>query len=102
MSDYSGLENKEYVLGSIPVLRHNAQPCIVCGHPTGDCATPSSAPKHIWGVTQVPSLEDSTMILVESDVVEWRQITPFTKSKVILASKGQQISVSRARELGIV
>jgi hypothetical protein len=95
-------QNKEYVLGSIPVIRHNSEPCIVCGHPTGDCATPTSAPHHIWGVTQVPSLEDSTMILVEEDVIQWRQITPFTKSKVVLARKGQQIPVTRARELGIV
>lgn len=42
------------------------------------------------------------MILVEEDVVDWRQITPFTKSKVILARAGQKISVTRARELGIV
>ena len=100
--EYQGGQSREYVLGDIPIIRQSAEPCIVCGHPTGDCSTPMSAPHHIWGVTQVPSLEDSTMVLVEEDVIEWRQITPFTKSKVLLARKGQQIPVSRARELGII
>ena len=95
-------ERKEFLYGNIEILRHSQEPCIVCGHETGDCATEESAPHHIWGVTEVPSMEDTTMILVEQDVIEYRQITPFTKSKVMLARAGQKIPVSRARELGIV
>lgn len=95
-------ERKEYIYGDLQILRASQEPCIVCGHPTGDCTTEHAAPHHIWGVTEVPSLEDTTMILVEEDVVEYRQITPFTKSKVILARAGQKIPVTRARELGIV
>jgi hypothetical protein len=98
---YDG-EHKEFILGDIQILRQANGPCIVCGHPTGDCATETSAPHHIWGVTEVPSLEDTTMILVEEDIIEYRQITPFTKSKVLLARAGQKISVTRARELRIV
>ena len=95
-------ERKEFIYGDIQILRQGNEPCIVCGHPTGDCATEHSAPAHIWGVTEVPSMEDDTMILVEEDIVSYRQITPFTKSKVLLARAGQKISVTRARELGIV
>lgn len=95
-------ERKEFLYGDIEILRHSQEPCIVCGHPTGDCTTEHAAPQHIWGVTEVPSLEDTTMILVEEDIVGYRQITPFTKGKVILARAGQKISVTRARELGIV
>ena len=95
-------ERKEFIYGDIQILRHGQEPCIVCGHPTGDCATEHSAPDHIWGVTEVPSLEDTTMVLVEEDVIQYRQITPFTKSRVILARAGQKISVTQARELGII
>jgi hypothetical protein len=95
-------ERKQFIFGDIQIIRQGQGPCIVCGHPTGDCATEHSAPHHIWGVTEVPSLEDTTMILVEEDVIQYRQITPFTKSKVLVARAGQKISVTRARELGIV
>lgn len=95
-------ERTEYIYGDLQIVRHDFGPCIVCGHPTGDCATEDSAPDHIWGATEVPSLENETMILVEEDVIEYRQITPFTKSKVLLARAGQKIPVSRARELGIL
>ena len=95
-------ERRELIYGDIQILRNTQEPCIVCGHPTGDCTTEHAAPKHIWGVTEMPSMEDQTMILVEEDIVDYRQITPFTKSKVLLARAGQKISVTRARELGIV
>lgn len=95
-------EQKEFLYGDIQILRQSQEPCIVCGHPTGDCTTEHAIPDHIWGVTEVPSLEDTTTILVEEDVVGYRQITPFTKTKVILARAGQKISVTQARELGIV
>lgn len=94
--------NQEYILGQIKILRANNQPCIVCGHPTGDCATENSAPHHIWGAAEVPSMQDANMVFVEQDVIEWRQITPFTKAKVLVARAGQQIPYSRARDLGIV
>lgn len=93
--------NPEYILGQIKILRASNEPCVVCGHPTGDCATESSAPHHIWGMREVPSLANENLVFVENDVIEWRQITPFTKAKVILARAGQQIPFSRARDLGI-
>lgn len=97
---HSGSE--EYILGQIKLLRAANEPCVVCGHPTGDCAGENSAPDHIWGMSEVPSLQDENMFFVEEDVIEWRQITPFTKAKVIIARAGQQIPFSRARDLGIV
>lgn len=94
--------NPEYILGNVRLLRVRNEPCIVCGHPTGDCAGNDSAPDHIWGMTEVPSLEDHNMVLVEKDIVEYRQITPFSKSRVLVARAGQQVTVARARELGIL
>lgn len=95
-------EAPQYIYGDIQIVRRSEGECLVCGHPTGDCTTEGAEPHHIWGVTEMPSLEDTTEILVEQDVVEYRQITPFTKSPVLLARAGQKISVTRARELGII
>lgn len=93
--------HSDYILGQIKILRATNEPCPVCGHPTGDCAGENSAPHHIWGAKEVPSMQHENMIFVEQDVIEWRQITPFTKAKVIVARAGQQIPFSRARDLGI-
>lgn len=92
----------EFILGDVRILRHNSEPCVVCGHPTGDCAGEMAQPLHIWGTTEVPSLVDTNMVLVDEDIIEYRQITPFSKSKVLVARAGQQIPASRARELGII
>lgn len=94
--------DSEYILGNIRLLRARNEPCIVCGHPTGDCASEHSRPDHIWGTTEVSSLENENMVLVEQDIIEYRQITPFTKSRVLVARAGQHVTVARARELGIL
>lgn len=100
---YFGEEaSPEYIFGDIAILRHGFGPCPVCNHPTGDCSTTDSAPAHIWGTTEVPSLIDTNLVLVEQDIYEYRQITPFTKSKVMLARAGQYVSALRAQELGII
>lgn len=42
------------------------------------------------------------MILVEKDVTEERQITPYTKTRVLIHRVGDYVPLSRARELGLV
>jgi hypothetical protein len=46
-------------------------------------------------------MKESQLVLVEETVYGERQITPFTKSKVLLAKKGTYITVEKAIELGI-
>lgn len=41
-------------------------------------------------------------ITVEEDIYEQRQINPFYSARVLLARKGQKISVTKARELGLL
>lgn len=43
-------ESSEYILGDIPIVRADRKACPVCGHPTGDCATDTSEPKHVIGI----------------------------------------------------
>lgn len=89
--------------GDIPFMPATREPCIVCGHTTGDCATEDSEPHHIFGVTATAgSMNDGQKILVEKDIIEEVQLTPFTKSKVLVARAGTYITIARAKELGII
>ena len=91
------------LFGDIPFISADREPCIVCGHKTGDCSTDFSAPKQIFGTSRdFGTLADEQKILVERDIIEVKQITPFTKSRVLVARKGSHITIAKAKELGII
>lgn len=75
----------------------------MCGHPTGDCVGETAPPKKIVGldVGVMESLKDKQTILVEEDIYDEVQITPFTKAKVILHHKGSYVTLEEAKNLGI-
>ena len=89
-------------IGDYVVSMADRQPCLVCGHPTGDCTGLADKPDHIWGLGAIPSMEGSQTVLIEEDIYEERQITPYTKSRVLLAAKGKHVSLAKARELGLI
>jgi len=98
----SAFRNDDVVLGGIPILRADREMCPVCKHPTGDCTTDTARPMHIaFADTVLETLKDSQMILVEEDIYEDRQITPFTKTTVITVHKGSYVTLEKAKELGI-
>ena len=86
-------------LGDIMVSEADRKPCPVCGHPTGDCTGSSDLPN-----TKLPNqmVGSEPMILVEQDITEERQITPYTKTRVLIHRKGDYVPLSKARELGLV
>jgi hypothetical protein len=92
----------EYLFDGIRVVRADRRACIVCGHPTGDCATDDSAPHHVIGVGIFKSIDKNLTVTVEKDIFEERQINPHYKAKVLLVRAGQKISVDKARELGLL
>jgi len=47
-------------------------------------------------------MEDGQFVYVDEDIIEEKQITPFTKSKVLVAAAGSQIPLAKARELGLI
>jgi hypothetical protein len=73
----------------------------VCGHPTGDCAGDNSSHTRIAGFGMIESLKVVQTFLVEEDVYEERQITPFLKTKVLLYKQGKQIPYLEAERLGL-
>lgn len=93
----------EIIFGDIPFYSARREPCIICGHPTGDCAGDSVAPIRMFGVSSTIDTSNSNAeILVEHDIIEETQITPFTKAKVLVARAGTYVSAARAKELGII
>jgi len=100
---FTGRPEKETLPGNITVLHATRQPCPVCGHPTGDCVGETPPPKKIVGldVGVMESLKVSQTILVEEDIYDEIQITPFTKAKIILHHKGSYVTLEQAKNLGI-
>lgn len=90
------------VVAGARLLRADRAACPVCGDPTGDCTGETSPPTKIWGLGDVPSMEDGQFVYVDEDIIEEKQITPFTKSKVLVAAAGSQIPLAKARELGLI
>ena len=101
MSDV--FRSSDYLYGDIPISRADREPCVVCGHPTGDCKdkNDTTIPVVLFTSAVIETMKESQLVLVEETVYGERQITPFTKSKVLLAKKGTYITVEKAIELGI-
>lgn len=93
---------QEVIFGDILITHADRRECPICGHPTGDCATDQSAPKHIVGIGIFPSIDSKLTFVVEEDIWEERQINPFHTSRVLLVRKGQKISHAKAEELGLL
>jgi len=97
--DNTGLTNTR-MFGDIGISTADRRPCPICGHPTGDCSSEDANLPNI----QLPKvlMGSEPMMLVEEDITEERAITPYTKAQVLIHRKGDQIPLSKARELGIV
>lgn len=104
MSDL--FRNQDTVFG-IPVIRANREACPVCQHPTGDCAQhediePAGLNHIAFTDSTIETMKEVQTVLVEENIYEDRQITPFTKTRVIIHHKGSYVTVDKAKELGII
>lgn len=94
----------EYVLDGVRIVRASRTPCIICGHPTGDCSDNSAAkPRqiigdHMFQKSKTPMNE----VLVLEDLFDTVQITPRTSTRVLVARAGTYISRDKAIEFGLV
>lgn len=95
--------NAEKLREGVSILRADRQPCPVCGHPTGDCTGDTPPPAKIAGLGGViEKLKQSQTVLIEEDIFEERQITQFTKARVILHHKGSYVTLDVAQKLGLL
>lgn len=102
MTFYSTNGQDEYILGNVRLIRSTREPCVVCGHPTGDCHGEQMPIGRILLHGTTPSLEDEQQVVVESDIYEERQVGEFTTARFLVARKGSKISFEKARQFGIL
>jgi len=94
----------EYVLNDIRIIRASRTPCIICGHPTGDCSDNSAAkPRQIIGdhMFQKSTIPQNEVLVLE-DLFDTVQITNRTSTRVLVARAGTYISRDKAIEFGLV
>ena len=100
MSDIFRSDN--YLFGEYRIVKADRQPCVVCGHTTGDCK-----PEHVeepfiaFADTNIENVDTTQLVLVKEDVYVDKQISPYATARVLAAKKGQYISIQKASELGI-
>jgi hypothetical protein len=96
--DYLNYNN--YKMEGVSFLEADRNPCPVCGHPTGDCAG-DNAPTHVIGF-EASQGKSTPLFHVEEEVWEEKQITPYTKARVLVYKKGENISIEEAKRLGLL
>lgn len=95
--------DSEILFDDIRILRAKRQPCIVCGHPTGDCADGAVRPARIVGEEFFAKKQRKEPgVLVGEDIYEEVYITPSTKTKVLVAKAGTYISLEKAERYGLI
>lgn len=93
----------DYESENAKTLPPKREPCVVCGHPTGDCASENSTQIiKLLGVDIFPSMGLENLFVVQEDVWQERWLSPFTKTKILVAKKGNTIPMSKAVFLGLV
>ena len=100
MSDV--FRSSDYLYGDIPISRADREPCVVCGHPTGDCI-PEGHEEPVVAFSQVRTENNDTirLVLVKEDVYITKQVSPYATSRILAARAGQYISQEKAQELNI-
>lgn len=78
------------------------QPCLVCGHPTGDCVGDSPSPSEIAGFKVNEDPKQLQTYQIKEDIYEKREIAPGVMTKFITHHKGKFISIEEAEKLGLL
>lgn len=99
---FGGDESESGEINGIPYLRASRKPCLVCGHPTGDCTGDSGPPETIWGFNTNSSLDKKLTFYVEDDYYEEREIAPGVVTRILIHKKGKHIPLEEAKNLGLI
>lgn len=100
--EYEGGREERILGGEARLIRALREPCLVCGHPTGDCTGDADPPHRVFGPDLFPSLGHEETFVVPEDVYREVQISKFTTTRVLVAAKGTTIPRSKAEELGLL
>lgn len=105
MTFYDGYNEgfDEEIIPGVKISRASDKNCIVCGSKAGNCTSKNyGGPNHIVTLGKDEELAEVDMYTVTEDVWEDRPITKSRTSRFLVARKGQQISVKKAKDLGII
>lgn len=97
-----GFRNEEFIADGLRIVRRETGPCPVCGHPTGDCSEGDNNDVRVLGAGLFPSLNIEDIFIVKEDIFEDRQISQFSKIKVLTYPAGSKITKTKAQELGLI
>jgi hypothetical protein len=93
----------EYLFDNVMISRADRTPCLVCGHPTGDCADGVRAPARILGEEFARDRhKEEPGVLVPADIHEEVYLTARTKTRVLVARAGTYISREKAERYGLI
>ena len=87
--------NDEISIPGVPFVAPSFGPCIVCGHPTGDCNEDDHS-------ILFKDEQNENEFLVEEDVVERKWVTQNHLAKVVVAAAGTRITRQKAKDLGLI
>ena len=99
--EYEGGREERILGGDARFVRADREPCLICGHLTGDCTGDSGPPVRVLGPDIFPSLKREEVFIVEEDVYEERAISKLTNTRILVARKGTAMPISKARDLGL-
>ena len=87
--------NYEISIPGVTFVAPSFGPCIVCGHPTGDCNEDDHS-------ILFKDEQNENEFLVEEDVVERKWVTQNHLAKVVVAAAGTRITRQKAKDLGLI
>ncbi|HCE75957.1 MAG TPA: hypothetical protein DEP04_04950 [Dehalococcoidia bacterium] len=87
--------NDEISIPGVTFVAPSFGPCIVCGHPTGDCNEDDHS-------ILFKDEQNENEFLVEEDVVERKWVTQNHLAKVVVAAAGTRITRQKAKDLGLI
>ena len=87
--------NDEILIPGVTFVAPSFGPCIVCGHPTGDCNEDDHS-------ILFKDEQNENEFLVEEDVVERKWVTQNHLAKVVVAAAGTRITRQKAKDLGLI
>ncbi|MFY8201451.1 MAG: hypothetical protein ACOVLE_12315 [Pirellula staleyi] len=99
--EYEGGIEERILGGDARLIKAGRQPCLICGHPTGDCTGDSGPPIRVLGPDIFPSLQQEEVFIIQEDIYEERAISNLTKTQILVAAKGTAVPISKARDLGL-
>lgn len=101
---FAGSDDNIYDSSGIAHLGAPRKPCLICGHPTGDCVDKNedNSDIKIFGYNTGSSLDEKQTYTVTEDFWIEHEIMPNVNTRILKYKKGKIIPLSTAKEFGLI